>query len=64
MTNARLRGMKLISWISFMILKCVDFCVVQWGQMSGQERKGDFLPKNLMGAVAMALEFDGDDATA
>jgi hypothetical protein len=32
--------------------------------MSGQEQKGDFLPKNLMEAVAMALEFDGDDATA
>jgi hypothetical protein len=32
--------------------------------MSGQEQKGDILPKNPMGAVTMALEFDGDDATA
>jgi hypothetical protein len=47
-----------------MISKCVDFFVVQWGQMSGLEQKGDILPKNLMGAVAMALVFNGDDATA
>jgi hypothetical protein len=32
--------------------------------MSGKEQKDDFLPKNLMGEVAMALDFDGDDATA